>query len=122
MQWCNICIVCLALCVTDAFAHLFTHLLRVHLSLSQETDSFDWALDKLPEAQFSCLVAAVRAVNMTSSADANVTSSHAERSELVLRSVEAARRVCPLLCSFQGVCGDDGVCTCNAGEQRVRRK
>ena len=90
--------------------------------MPQETDSFDWALDKLPEAQFSCLVAAVRAVNMTSSADANVTSSHAERSELVLRSVEAARRVCPLLCSFQGVCGDDGVCTCNAGEQRVRRK
>ena len=116
MQWCNICIVCLALCVTDAFAHLFTHLLRVHLSLSQETDSFDWALDKLPEAQFSCLVAVVCAVNVTSSADANVTLSHAELSALVSRRVEAVLRVCPLLCNSQGVCGDDGVCVCDAGE------
>ena len=89
--------------------------------LPQETDSFDWALDKLPEAQFSCLVAAVRAVNVTSSADANVTSSHAERSALVLRSVEAALRVCPLLCSSQGVCGDDGVCMCDAGKRCMRR-
>ena len=102
--------------VTDVFAHLFAH-----LSLPQETDSFEWALDKLPEAQFSCLVAAVRAVNVTSSADANVTSSHAERSALVLRSVDAALRVCPLLCSSQGVCGDDGVCTCDAGKCCMRR-
>ena len=99
-----------------SFAHLFTHLFHAHLPLSQETDSFDWALDKLPEAQFSCLVAVVCAVNVTSSADANVTLSHAELSALVSSLVEAALRVCPLLCNSQGVCGDDGVCVCDAGE------
>ena len=81
----------------------------------QETDSFDWVLDKLPEVQFNCLETAVQAINLTSSI-ANVTSSNAVRFEAVLTLIEVVTvQLCPLQCNTQGQCVD-GECVCDTGE------
>lgn len=81
----------------------------------QETDSFDWVLDKLPEVQFNCLETAVQAINLTSPV-ANVTSSNAVRFEAVLTLIEVVTvQLCPLQCNTQGQCVD-GECVCDTGE------
>ena len=81
---------------------------------SQETDSYDWAVDKLAEVEFNCVEAIVQSVNLTESTG-NDTSSTAERVALVTSQVaQATASVCPLQCSMQGQC-NNGTCDCDAG-------
>ena len=81
----------------------------------QETDSYDWAVDKLAEAEFSCVEAVVRSIDLTDTAG-NVTS---ERTALVTSHVaETTTNVCPLQCNMHGQC-INGACDCDAGTTNI---
>ena len=87
---------------------------------SQETDSYDWAVDKLAEAEFNCVEAVVQSVNLTDSTGNN-TSSTAARAALVTSQVaQATASVCPLQCNMQGQC-INGTCDCDEGTRRHAR-